>query len=109
MAVLLPNITATTKVRPHPAPRDAHGRPVLGGPVVNRGPFPGGVKEQPGGTGVWSIRLDPRVWPVRAGDTVTDGTRSWVLTGDPMLHTLPGNDLADYVAATGVLDPPEVP
>lgn len=108
MAVLLPNVRLTLRRRPHPAPRDSHGQPLPGalGPAV--GPYLCGVKDRPE-TGGWSVRLDSRMWPVEAGDEVTDGTRVWVLTGEPQLHEVPGHGAVDYIQARGTLNPPEVP
>ncbi|MDV6291270.1 hypothetical protein R2F25_38310 [Streptomyces sp. UP1A-1] len=72
-----------------------------------RGTWPGSVLEQPDES--WSIRLDPRAWPVREGDTITDETgRSWTLTSTRN-HAVPGCPDVDYVQATATLNPPEVP
>lgn len=108
MAVLIPNAQLTVRSRPHPALRDAHGQPLPRPLGSVRGPYPGGVKDRPD-QGSWSIRLDTRLWPVEDGDEVSDGTRVWVLTGEPQLHQVPGVSAVDYIQARGVLNPPEVP
>ncbi len=108
MAVLLPNVELRIAKRPHPAPRDDRGQIVQGPLGAPTGPYPCGVKDRPE-TGTWSIRLDPSMWPCEAGDEVSDGTRVWVLTGEPQLHTVTGNNAVDYIAARGVLNPPETP
>lgn len=106
MAVLIPNADLTARVRRRPSLRDAHGQIVPSPFVAFRGPWPCGVKDRPD-TGGWSLRLDPRMWPLEAGDEVTDGVRVWVLTGEPQLHTVPGVDAVDYIQARGTLNPPE--
>lgn len=109
MAVVLADRDLTARVQSHPWTRDEHGVPVPAeAPVTDdRGPYPGAATEQPDDT--WTLRLDPRCWPVRAGDTITDGTLTWVLTGNPRLHQVPGVSDVDYIAATAQLEPPEVP
>jgi hypothetical protein len=110
MAVVLPNATLTAYVLHHPWERDANGVPVPPNPNVKgapRGPWPGSVLEQPDGT--WTVRLDPRVWPVKEGDTISDDTgRTWTLTSTRH-HQVPGCPDVDYVQATATLNPPEVP
>lgn len=108
MAVILSNCDLAVVARAHPAARDEHGVPVLSDAgAVTRGPFPGAAKEQVD-QGTWGLRLDPRCWPVRPGDTVTDGSRSWTVQ-TALQSDIPGYDAVDYVAVTAVLEPPEVP
>jgi hypothetical protein len=45
---------------------------------------------------------------LRTGDTLTDGTWTWVVT-TAFLRDVPGYPDADYVQITAVLDPPRVP
>ncbi|MGW3626261.1 hypothetical protein [Streptomyces sp. NPDC000880] len=110
MAVVLPNRVLTVYVLPHPWVRDANGVPVPPDPNVRpepRGTWPGSALEQPDRS--WSMRLDPRAWPVEPGDTVTDDTGlSWTVTS-ARNHAVPGCPDADYVEATATLNPPEVP
>lgn len=110
MAVVLPNATLTVYVLAHPWVRDANGVPVPPNPnqrPAPRGSWPGSVIEQPDGS--WTVRLDPRAWPVRDGDTITDETaRTWTLTSTRN-HKVPGCSDVDYVQATATLNPPEVP
>ncbi|CAM5235629.1 hypothetical protein [Streptomyces griseomycini] len=110
MAVVLPNAVLTVYVLAHPWERDANGVPVPPNPNVKpaaRGTWPGSVLEQPDGT--WTVRLDPRAWPVEPGDTITDETgRSWTLSS-ARKHAVPGCSDADYVQAAATLNPPEVP
>ncbi|MFD4794989.1 hypothetical protein [Streptomyces anulatus] len=110
MAVVLPNALLTVYVLPHPWERDTNGVPVPPNPNARpdpRGTWPGSVIEQVDAS--WSMRLDPRAWPVREGDTVTDETgRTWTLTATRN-HRVPGCPDVDYVEAAATLNPPEVP
>ncbi|MCG8971747.1 hypothetical protein [Streptomyces sp. CL12-4] len=110
MAVLLPNAMLTVYALAHPWARDANGVPVPPPPnqkPAPRGTWPGSVLEQPDGS--WTVRLDPRAWPVNDGDTISDETgRSWTLD-TARNHAVPGCSDADYVQATATLNPPEVP
>lgn len=116
MAVILPNVDLAVRAHAHPFARDAYDQPVTPdtdpalsvfapGSAIVRGRNAEGVEE-------WSLRLDPSFWPVHPGDRVTDGTRVWVLMGnpDPKLHVLAvpgvGSSPVDYVSAFGVLEPP---
>ncbi|MFE7072561.1 hypothetical protein ACFU96_21020 [Streptomyces sp. NPDC057620] len=109
MAVVLPNAKLTVYVLAHPWVRDANGVPVPPNPgqkPAPRGTWPGSVIEQDDGS--WSVRLDPKSWPVKEGDTVSDETgRSWTLSS-PRNHAVPGCSDVDYVQASGTLNPPEV-
>lgn len=110
MAVVLPNAQLTVHVLQHPWERDANGVPVPPHPSQRpapRGTWPGAALEQPDGS--WSLRLDPRAWPVEPGDTVADATgRTWTLTG-ARNHAVAGCSAADYVQAAATLNPPETP
>jgi hypothetical protein len=109
VAVILPNCALTVTQRAHPWVRDARGTPVptTDDATTTSGPFPGAASEEPDAT--WALRLDPRSWPVRAGDQITDGTRVWVAYGLPKLHEVPGAPAVDHVAVTATLEPPQVP
>ena len=109
MAVLLADRSLTVRAKTHPWARDARGVPMPAAePVVEeRGPHPGAAVEQADLS--WALRLDPAVWPLRAGDEVTDGTLTWVVAGEPKLHQVPGVTAVDHIEATGQLDPPRVP
>jgi len=110
VAVILANTELSVSAHAHPYARDAHGDPIVdpdAAPTV-RGPYPGAVSQPEGpADGPWNLRLDPRLWPVAAGDRVTaaDG-RVFVLRPDPKLEQLPGYDDIDFIHATGDLDPP---
>lgn len=109
MAVLLADRELTAHVATHPWGRDKHGTAVAPNPSApreQRGPYPGAAREQPDGS--WTLRADPRTWTLRTGDTLTDGTWTWVVTA-AFLRDVPGYPDADYVQITAVLDPPRVP
>ena len=108
MAVLLPNASLTLLVRDHPFPtRDAHGVPVATVAIEEtRGPLPGATLER--AVNDWVLRLAPEMWPVKAGDEVSDGERTWVVSA-ASLHRVPGHPDADYVSVVGALNPPDVP
>lgn len=108
MAVLIPNVELRIRKRTRPSGRDDHGQPLPSVLGVASEPFPCGVKNRPERNG-WSLRMDPRMWPCEAGDEVSDGSRVWILTGEPQLHAVPGIDAVDHVTAIGTLTPPEVP
>lgn len=104
MPVLIPNVTLTVRVRVHPDAKDARGVPVQSTlSQTVRGPLPGAIAEQADLS--WTFRLDPSLGPVRAGDVISDGARSWVLTGNPRAFLLPGYSDADYIGGTCTLDP----
>lgn len=109
MAVLLPNCELTALVLPHPWPRDARGVPKPPSPddAEARGPFPGAAAENPDGS--WVLRVDIRCAPLRAGDRLTDGERTWVVSGAPAEHRVPGVPDVDHIGVTATLDPPKVP
>lgn len=112
MAVVLSNAQLTVTVRAHPAARDAHGMPVpAAGPPEQRGPYPGAVTPPQGPTSnVWSLRVDPRCWPIREDDTITDNQgRTFSVRPDPRLITVPGHPDVDYISVSADLDPPQVP
>ncbi|TXS56546.1 hypothetical protein [Streptomyces sp. t39] len=110
MAVVLPNAMLTVYVLAHPWARDANGVPVpppSDQKPAPRGTWPGSVLEQPDGT--WTVRLDPRAWPVKDGDTISDTAgRTWTLTSTRQ-HAVPGCPDVDYIQAAATLNPPEVP
>lgn len=108
MVVVLANCDLTALVRAHPYLRDARGTPIPdpNATTTERGPRPGSALEQADRT--WKLRLDMDLWPVRAGDKITDGVRVWVINADPIPHQIPGVPDVDYVAATATLDPPKV-
>lgn len=105
VAVVLADGDYTVRRRPHPWPRDADGLPVppsLGAP---EGPWPGASREVTPDS--WSMRLDPRCWPLREGDLVIRGTRVWVVQGRPHLFVNNVASDVDYVAVTATLSPEE--
>lgn len=110
MAVVLADRVLTVTVRSHPWTRDAMGTPV---PTVAdvldvRGPWPGAAQENPDLS--WSLRVDARAWPVRAGDQISDDQgHVWVASGSPKLHMVPGVPDVDFIEVQGTLDPPKVP
>ncbi|WP_435585917.1 hypothetical protein [Micromonospora aurantiaca (nom. illeg.)] len=109
MAVLLADGLYQVRKRQHPAERDAHGTPIPGPDNASvTDPVAGAAGEQPDGS--WKLRLDPAVWPVRAGDTVVtdDGIRTWTVTGIPRLHEVPNVPDVDYVEVQARIVPPEV-
>ena len=109
MAVVLPDRALTVTVFTHPQVRDARGKPMPSdsdGSVV-RGPYPGSA-EHAGGN-VWNLCLDPRCWPIRTGDLVSDGANTWVVAPEPLLKQIPGHSDIDFVRASATLDPPQTP
>lgn len=109
MAVLLPDRDLTVYVLDHPWVRDAHGVPVPPAPDARpspRGTWPGAATEQADGS--WTLRVAPEAWRLRAGDVVGDGTRMWTVV-TALLKKVPGYGVADYIAVTATLNPPEVP
>lgn len=116
MAVLLPHLQLTARVRAHPFARDEWGAPVAPAePAVERGPYPCAGRETPaaevGLTGEparWSFRLDPAMWPLEPGDEITDGARTWVISS-ASLSAVPGVPDVDHVVVTAQLDPLKVP
>lgn len=108
MSVLLPDLSLTVNHRSHPFVRDAYNSPVPGAVTTSStGPFPGRARED-ATDNVWSIALDTRHDPVEPGDEVTDGSRVWTVTF-ARIHYVTGHPDADYIEATGTLNPPEVP
>ncbi|KIF04147.1 hypothetical protein PL81_20245 [Streptomyces sp. RSD-27] len=109
MAVLLPDRTLTAYVLAHPWGRDAHGVPVPPPPDARptpRGTWPGAATEQADGS--WTLRVSPAAWPLKPGDLLGDGTRTWTIVS-ALLKKVPGYGAADYVAVVASLNPPEVP
>jgi len=108
MAVILADGTYQVARRAHPwATMDDHGIAVpaaLGAYGTARA---GAVTAQADRS--WRVRLDPAEWPLEAGDRITDGERTWTITGEPRRIRHPVDDEVDYVTATAALDPPEVP
>lgn len=110
MAVVLADRALTVVVRSHPWERDARGVPMPTGndTLTTRGPWPGAAEENADQT--WVLRVDPRAWPVRAGDTITDDQgHTFVVYGEPKLHQIPGFPAVDYIETQATLNPPEVP
>lgn len=111
MPVVLSNCELAVHAREHPFERDERGYPVPSpsDAVTVRGPFPGAAKEQPDRS--FKLRLDERCWPVRGGDLITDGERTWYAAyqPEPRLHEVPGIPDVDYVEVVATLDPPRVP
>ncbi|MGA5822240.1 hypothetical protein ACPC54_30775 [Kitasatospora sp. NPDC094028] len=109
MAVILANRRFTAYVAEHPWERDAHGLPVppRPGTAAASGPaLPGAAVMQADGS--WSLRADPRHWPLRPGDRLVDGAESWTIT-TARLCAVAVDGAADYIAVTAALDPPLVP
>lgn len=109
MAVLMPNMQITAQVRSHQWARDARGvpMPTAADTITTRGPFPASMLEQADQS--WKCRLDPRFHPLRQGDSLTDGARTWTITSDPNYSRHPINPATDSITCTAVLDVPEVP
>lgn len=103
--VLLPNTSVSARVRTRPRARDARGRAVAsaGDQVTVRGPYPASAVEQPDQQ--WRLRVDTRLWPLDAGDELTDGTRVWVVV-DARITQVPGASDVDSVVCTCTLEPP---
>jgi hypothetical protein len=108
VTVILADSTYRVRKRAHPFAEDAHGTPVAG-VLGDPGPArPGAMVRQ--ADGMYSGRLDPAEWPVRAGDVAVDAAgRTFVLTGVPRLHANTAAADVDYVGADATLDPPETP
>lgn len=109
MAVTLPNMRLTARVRSHDWQRDARGvpMPTSADAITERGPFPCQLLEGEGGT--WDCHIDPRMHPLRQGDELTDGTRVWTLTTAPILHQVPRCSAVDNIVAKAVLNDPVTP
>lgn len=108
MSVLLAHLNLRVTRREHMWGRDAHGVPVpTGATETTTAYYPGAAAEQDADN-TWRLRLDPRLWPVRDGDKVDDGTRTWVVT-QARLHEVPGHTDVDHIGVTARLDPPLVP
>lgn len=108
MAVVLPDRALTVSMRSHEWVTDERGvpMPTPQDTLTVRGPFPGAAARANGNT--WDLRVDPACWPMRAGDRITDGTLTWVVDVDPILHAVPGAPHVDHIAVTATLDPPAV-
>jgi len=108
MSVLIADGLYQVRRRPHPAPRDAHGTPIPGAEGTPTGLVDGAAAEQPDGQ--WKLRLDPIVWPVRAGDTIDQPAtgRAWTVVGSPRLHEVPHHPDVDHIEVQAVIVPPEV-
>ena len=109
MSVLLPDRQLTVTVRAHPQERDDRGvpKPTPQDALTVRGPYPGAAEEQPDGS--WTLRVDPRCWPMRPGDQITDGTLTWYASTQPQLRGVPGVPDVDFIRVIGTLDPPRTP
>ncbi|MEU3499245.1 hypothetical protein ABZ726_00205 [Streptomyces hundungensis] len=109
MAVVLADRTLTAYVLAHPWTRDALGTPVPPPPGARpapRGSWPGAATQQADGS--WTLRVDPAAWPMKPGDILGDGVRTWTVT-TALLKSVPGYGAADYIAVTATLNPPETP
>ncbi|WP_431976082.1 hypothetical protein [Micromonospora haikouensis] len=107
MAVLLADGQYLLLRQPKPQVRDAHGTPIPGATAPPAGPADGAAARQADGS--WTLRLDPKLWPVAAGDALlrpADGRR-WVVTGTPQLHQVPRHPDVDHVAVRAMQDPPD--
>lgn len=113
MAVILPNVQLAVRKKAHPFTRDAHGTTISDPTDTPLGVYRAAALIERADTGVdqgveWGVRLEPEEWPVEIGDTITDGTRVWVVTA-ARLHEVVGVPDVDYVAVTSVLEVPKVP
>lgn len=109
MAVVLPNAQVTAKVRSHEWARDAHGTPMPSAQdtIETRGPFPCNLTRQADES--YACRLDPRMWPLRQGDELTDDQgRVFTVGPNPILHQIPGCAYIDHIEAKAVLNDPPV-
>lgn len=105
MAVILSTGQYSVRRRAHDYPRDAHGTPVPGDPGPPAGPWPGAAVQQQDGS--WSIRLDPKAWPLREDDLVEDATgQRWIVVGRPTLYRNSVSGVVDYVGVRAALEPP---
>lgn len=94
--------------RSHPFARDGHDSPVAGAPGAVVGPYPGDSRRQDDGT--YSLRLDPRLWPVNEDDLVTGPAGEvWIVAGLPQLQVNNLDPTLDHVTAAGVIQPELVP
>jgi hypothetical protein len=114
VSVVLPNAHLTALVLERPWLRDAQGVAYPGSArAQTRGPWPGAVHSTQTGPlpddqpPTWSARVDPRAWPLRAGDKLTDGARTWVIVTARLVQ-VPGVSAADWITCQCTLDPPEV-
>jgi hypothetical protein len=115
VSVVLANARLTARVREQKWLRDDTGV-AYPGPFTEetRGPYPCAVNRPqpvPGerdAVDAWSLRADPRMWPLRKGDHLTDGARVWVVTGARLI-AVPGAPAADWIACTATLNDPPVP
>jgi hypothetical protein len=105
VAVILSDGEYTVRHRTHPAPRDADGTPVLSAPGAPQGPWPGAAREVTADS--WSLRLDPRMWPLREGDLVIGVKGTFVVQGRPNLFVNNAAADVDYIAATATRSPEE--
>lgn len=110
MAVMLPDRMLTVTVRAHPEKRDARGTPMATAQDAEdvRGPYLGAAFRQLDGS--WKLRVDPRCWPMRMGDKITDDQgNTWYAAHEPQYRKHPVDDVCDCINVTGTLDPPLVP
>jgi hypothetical protein len=56
----------------------------------------------------YRLRADPRHWPLRAHDTLTDDTGRVFVVRTAVLVAVPGQDDVDFIRVTADLDPPVV-
>ena len=108
VAVILADGSYSVRHRTHPATRNADGLPVLATPAGPVGPWPGAAHEIPGFANNWSFRLDPRVWPLREGDLIIGGGRTWTVETRPALFINQAAPDVDYVSCNGTLTPEEI-
>lgn len=107
MVVILADGAYRVAKRSHPWALDQHGVSAPAALGAYGAARAGAAHAQPGQD--WKLRLDPAEWPVRAGDRVTDGARTWTVTGTPTRIAHPADGAVDYVSAFAALDPPQVP
>jgi hypothetical protein len=96
VAVLLPDCELGVR-RALPPARDGHGDRIPGGWGGLVGPAPGRAAEGPDVPGaadaensrVWSLGVDPGLWPIGRGDLVVDpvGGREWLVVSADLLES----------------------
>lgn len=109
MAVVLADRTVTVIKRAHPEQRDARGTPLptAQDALTTVGPLPAAAARQPDMS--WKLRIDPRAWPMRKGDQITDDQgNTWYAREEPEYHPNPISSAADCIQVVGMLDPPLV-
>jgi hypothetical protein len=103
LSVLLTDGTYGVRRRAEPT-LDAYRSPVPAAYGSLLGPWPGAAFEQAGGS--WRLRLDVAAWPLRAGDAVEGQGRAWLVSwAELRKHAV--NPVVDFVAAEGILRPPD--